>query len=1340
VCTRPGTGPGTNPGTENRCAGPVLSVAKLRVGQEAYQLSGVAQSLDDYYTGAGEAAGRWLGSGAELLGLDGEVDPDDLRAVLAGLAPGSGGLTPNGDTLRTHARRVPGFDLTFKAPKSVSVLYAVTDDPRVQAAIIDAGEAALRDALGWLEREAIHVRRGSGDEAYLANLAARDPEAAAAARIRTLPAHGVVAAVFRHRTSRAGDPLLHWHTLVANLAPGPDGRWTAFVHPDLYRAVRAAGEVFQAALRGELTTRLGIAWRPGRHVPEIAGVPQTLCDQFSKRSKQIDDWLEATGTPDDPAGRQQAVLATRRNKPEVEHERFDTAWKLEAAAAGWGPEAAEALLTSDAMVPSDQISGPAELPALPAGWVAEVTRELTESDSTFTRPQLTQAVAARLDNGAPVATVDRLVAHALADSTVIPIANGTEQRWTTTELLAVERRFLDITSRARSSRSPVPANVVDAVLDAAPSLGDDQATAVRILTSTADGVAVLVGPAGTGKTFTLDTIRAAYQAAGYQVVGAAPSARAAHELHADARIPSSTLHRLLGSWSRGYDLPHAHTLLVIDEAAMAGIRELETAVTTVVGAGGRALLVGDHHQLPEVTAGGGFAALATDPNLTVAQLAVNRRQRQPWEVAALEALRDGHVPAAVDAYRSHGRVVATDDRNAMLTEAVGRWFSAHHDGHTPVLIAGTKATVDALNRSVRQALHAQALLGASAGTWDGREFAIGDRVVLRINDYTASTTAGDQAHVLNGQTATLTARTSSGVVVRLDHDNVDIHLDSAYLDAGGLDHAYALTAHRAQGGTWDLAIAVGADGLYREAGYLVLSRGRHENWLVVTQPELDDLDVELARHDSPLHLPGETAAVDEDLDRRLATSRAKQLALVADPHADHIATLAASLDLRTLEARAAHARQAEHHAATATGSQPTVDAARIDRTIHTATHAVIGATVKALDRNNIGTVTALDDQAGTVRVLFVATDGRQAERELHWGDIQIMGPNPTPRTTLTADARASLDRTVSAAEEHQRRWTEILASHDVVPGERDRFERAVGLATDRATSRLEAAQPPWLTDRLGPRPARPAPAQVWDDAVRHIVTHRERHGVTDSSSALGPRPTVPTDASEWDHGQRLIARTRVWLDTHASAPVIAPARIRSLGELDDRRHELEAILAAAPDDQRELITQLRDDGTLPFDNVADLLSEALATQGDRQRWILEHWPHIVEYAEVRQAIETPGPEVEDLLAALRESANAQVAQAAAAAEPWLIRLATHLAMSDGTLRSESIELLGEVVEYRHRWHIDHVDALGVSAWEPEQAAERQLLATAVQLARPDNPSHCRDEGLVETLSLTLEGD
>ena len=136
----------------------MLSIAKLRVGQEAYHLSGVAQSLDAYYTGAGEADGAWVGGGAARLGLEGLVAADDLRAVLAGLAPGRGGFTPNGTEPRSHPRRVPGFDLTFKTPKSASVLYAVSDDPHVQGAVIEAGERAMRAAIGWLEREAIEVR------------------------------------------------------------------------------------------------------------------------------------------------------------------------------------------------------------------------------------------------------------------------------------------------------------------------------------------------------------------------------------------------------------------------------------------------------------------------------------------------------------------------------------------------------------------------------------------------------------------------------------------------------------------------------------------------------------------------------------------------------------------------------------------------------------------------------------------------------------------------------------------------------------------------------------------------------------------------------------------------------------------------------------------------------------------------------------------------------------------------------------------------------------------------------------------------------------------------------
>lgn len=110
----------------------VLALWKLRVEVEDYYLAQVASGLDEYYTGAGEAPGSWMGGGVVGLGLTGEVTPADLRAVLAGLAPNTG-LTPNGTTLTAHRRRVPGFDLTFSVPKSVSVLFAL-GDPLVQHA------------------------------------------------------------------------------------------------------------------------------------------------------------------------------------------------------------------------------------------------------------------------------------------------------------------------------------------------------------------------------------------------------------------------------------------------------------------------------------------------------------------------------------------------------------------------------------------------------------------------------------------------------------------------------------------------------------------------------------------------------------------------------------------------------------------------------------------------------------------------------------------------------------------------------------------------------------------------------------------------------------------------------------------------------------------------------------------------------------------------------------------------------------------------------------------------------------------------------------------------------
>jgi conjugative relaxase-like TrwC/TraI family protein len=1254
----------------------VLSVAKLRVGQEAYHLSGVAQSLDAYYTGAGEAAGVWVGGSAAQADLDGDVDPDDLRAVLAGMRPGTGGLTPNGDRPRPHPRRVPGFDLTFKAPKSASVLYAVSDDPRVQGAVVDAGEQAMRAAVGWLEEHTIRVRRGNHDAAWRA-AHADDPDGP-----RELVTSGVVAAAFRHRTSRAGDPLLHWHVLVANIARGVDGRWSSIVHPHLYRQAKAAGEVFQAVFRDQLTASLGVEWRPGRHVPEIAGIPQMLIDGFSKRSQEIDDWLAATGAPDTPDGRQQAVLATRRRKPEVEHGRFDDDWKQEATAAGWGPDAAEALVAWYAnRHPGDPEPSPWRLPTVvfdelgaasyverivaAEEWIADLLRTaLTVDDSTFTLPDLHVAIAHRQGAGATVETIETIAHLVVASDLVIPVGDD-DSRWTSRELVEVEDRF------AAALHQRVVA-LPDTELPA--GLAADQAAAVAAIARSDRAVTVLVGPAGTGKTYTVAAVAAVFEQQGFTVVGAAPSARAALELDA-AGVPSRTLHRLLDDWRRRCDTPRPGSLLVIDEAAMADIRTLEAAVTTQLAAGGRVLLVGDHCQLPEIGAGGGFA-YAADHAGTVATLTVNRRQHAAWERAALADLRDGSVATAVDTYLAHGRVHVTPDPAAMISAAVDYWFAARDTGHYAVLLAGTTATVDTLNQAIIARLVTAGELDDATVAFGRRSVRVGERVVLRRNG-TETTVDGHPVTVANGQVGTVGAVADNRVTVALDA-GVDVVLTGRYLARGGhIDHGWALTTHRAQGGTWDLAIAVGADGLYREGAYVQLSRGAHTNLVVLTDPEAAELHrtagAELARHDSVLLPPGEQPAdTRDDLIERIQRSRAKHLAHHHDPDLDRVDHLARTRTVPELDALHHAAVAAEHHATAMCGERGDELRALAERIGQVASRAAIGARVSPTDRHNVGVVTALDDDTGTVSVHFTSETGREATRRFSWDQLRLLD-EPTPRPLPSHAARMVADLHGRAEQ-----WTSVVLGFGVEPGDATRTARAIEQRITNDTHWLLAEPPGWLVSLLGDRPADVPGATTYDDTVYAIARWRARHVWNDKEPGLGPRPSHA--AQEWDALTRQVAHARTWLAT-SPRMIPDPSFTPSRRELLDRLADLDAILDTAPPDWRPIIVQLRS-GQLTLDDTDTLLA-ATDGQDARRRWILEHWPHVVEHHEVTAILAAgrcgPDPRLLDDL--LHQPITDTLAGAIQTNQRWLrAALAAIVDRDDTTLDASAIELLEHLAD------------------------------------------------------------
>ena len=245
----------------------MLRVAKVRRGGHAYYLEVAGNG-----TGTGiEAAGRWLGTGAAALGLRGEVVGDALGAVLQGDDP----LTLRRLGPSHHRVTVAAFDLSFCAPKSVSMLHAL-GPPEVAGEVLAAHERAVDAALDYVERRAVAVRRRAGGA------------------LVPVPADAVAAAGFVHRVSRALDPHLHSHVVMANLGRGPEGRFSALDGRGVYAHTPAAGALYHAQLRHELTTRLGVAFEPLRHGrADVAGIGPEARRAFSQRAAAIAEHLSA---------------------------------------------------------------------------------------------------------------------------------------------------------------------------------------------------------------------------------------------------------------------------------------------------------------------------------------------------------------------------------------------------------------------------------------------------------------------------------------------------------------------------------------------------------------------------------------------------------------------------------------------------------------------------------------------------------------------------------------------------------------------------------------------------------------------------------------------------------------------------------------------------------------------------------------------------------------------------------------------------------------------------------------------------------------------------------------
>ena len=727
---------------------------------------GGAQSSVRYFEGDGyyvsmelehRRASGWHGAGATALGLRGHVYAKRFEQVLAGYVPHTRirlGRKRDGE----HQHR-PGLDITLSAPKSVSLEGLVFGERRV----VRAHDEAVRATLDWIESDLLQTR-------------GYDP---ATGRRPREGAHGMVAALFRHLTSRNQDPQLHTHCVVANMTRNANGEWRSLETTKIRRSAKLIGAYYRNTLAQRLQA-LGYAITPtliGR-IPgfEIAGYDRSFLDAFSGRRREILQMLETNGLPYTPALAQMAALHTRRRKVDIGLGVLIPQWRTRARELGLTRSVAETRpprpLDPDTGKRSPRVQVPApdlpanvvrnrkRAPALPdlrpdaalnaaapsptgpaapatllrareVGMLEAVARAvaaLEERMAVFPATELQVLVLGHAPGRYTLAEIDAGIARLVREGKLVEAERrGADRAFVTDRAIRAERRILAVMRAGRNEgRTFAGAGAIESAL-ARTSLTAGQRAAVAAIARAPDWLIGIQGHAGSGKTTML---RAAAALPGMpKVHGLAPSSAAVRALAQGAGIEARTLQWFLTRFddlsdperlARGREA-FAGTVLAVDEASMIGTVQMEALLRIAKKLQvARVVLLGDTRQLRAVDAGQPFRVLQKAGMATTVMDEV-LRQRDPTLAAAVAHVRDGAPDLAL---RTLGEGVQETDRET-LGEAAGRiWLALPDDARAETaVLAPTHAMRREIHAAIREGL-------ALEGTLHGRPLVI-ERLIDR---------------------------------------------------------------------------------------------------------------------------------------------------------------------------------------------------------------------------------------------------------------------------------------------------------------------------------------------------------------------------------------------------------------------------------------------------------------------------------------------------------------------------------------------------------------------------------------------------------------------------------
>lgn len=759
---------------------------------------GKGANLQKYYVTyaqeKGESPGVWSGQASKELGLEGEVKAEDMQKILQGFAPDGRALCKNaGEEHRG------GWDLTFSAPKSVSIAW-VNADPELRKQIENAHEKSVEIGMKYFQEHSAITR--TGDQGVNREKA------------------DLVYALFQHSSNRAEEPQLHTHSIVFNVAKTQsDDKWRTLESRDIYKSVMAASAFYKASFSHELQ-KMGIEVEKTKDSFEIINIPKEVCKAQSSRSQTIEEELKKRGLDRDSASaksKEAANLSTRAKKENITRD-FNR-WQKENAEHGFGPnEQKEAFknlgkdLTKEIKIEDkDKI-------------IENSLENLTMRDSTFTVHKLNREIAENAIGKLNIEEIGNSIKNAFEKTDVFELGEkDSEKHFTTAEMFDLEKKLVEsISERIGENKHIISRENINSVLENRKTIKDEQKTALENVTRDGNGVSFLRGFAGAGKSYTMLAVKEAFESENYNVLGVSPTNKAAAELEKSSGIKSTSIDSLLYKIKSNEINLHEKSVIIVDEGAMTDSRKTFLINEYAKNNSVKLIYVGDEKQIQPILGGQAFGTSVK--KFGASQLKDIIRQKNKLEGQAILEIRDGKAEKTLEYYSKNNSFHFQNSRLETEKKIIENWgkYTVNNKKESSFIVATTNKTIDRLNVLARDylkqnnQLENEVLIKSKNGI-----------IPVAENEKIIFTDSNKRNGIYRSEIVTVKSASNNKIVVS-KKDGREIEFNPNKFNS--FKHAYAITAHKSQGSTVDRSfVLIDSKNMDREKFYVAISRGELNN-------------------------------------------------------------------------------------------------------------------------------------------------------------------------------------------------------------------------------------------------------------------------------------------------------------------------------------------------------------------------------------------------------------------------------------------------------------------------------------------------------------------------------